>query len=94
MAYKPEMKLPPERYQPTRREMLEDASIDATPDELAEAVLRPVSVIHARQARPKKNRLICDCCGFSPSLVLEAMICPDRHHAFPNVQDRAGVEPD
>ncbi len=39
MIDKPEIHLPPERYQQAKREVLEDVSIDATPDELAESVL-------------------------------------------------------
>lgn len=31
-------------YYPTRKELEEDVSIDATPEELADAVLRPVRI--------------------------------------------------
>lgn len=55
MIDKPEVRLPPERYQPAKREVLEDVSIDATPDELAGSVLRPVNVVRSRQAHPGKS---------------------------------------
>ena len=35
----------PFSYQPSKAELEEDVSIDATPDELAEAVLRPVRMV-------------------------------------------------
>ena len=35
----------PFSYQPSKAELAEDARIDATPDSLAEAVLRPVKIV-------------------------------------------------
>ena len=39
------LRVKPRSYQPTKADMAEDVSIDATPDELAEAVLRPVRIV-------------------------------------------------
>ena len=46
MAKKPApiVRVKPRSYQPTKADMERDVSIDATPDELARAVLRPVKV--------------------------------------------------
>ena len=38
------VRLRPASYQPTKAEIEEDMSIDATPDELARAVFRPVNI--------------------------------------------------
>ncbi len=54
MIGKPEVLLKPNSYQPGRKEMLEDVSIGATPDELAEAVLRPVKIV--REDHPQLNK--------------------------------------
>lgn len=40
-----EVRVKPNRYQPSKAELEEPVRIDATPDELAAAVLRPVTVI-------------------------------------------------
>ena len=39
------VRVKPHSYQPSKAELEEDAHIDATPDELAETVLRPVKVV-------------------------------------------------
>ena len=52
---KPKIYLPPERYQPKKQKLLENVSIDTTPDELAESVLRPVKVVYAKQAHSRKS---------------------------------------
>ncbi len=41
---KPEVRVRPASYQPTKAELEEDMSIDATPEELARVALRPVEV--------------------------------------------------
>lgn len=40
------LRLKNERYQPTKAELEEDMSIDASPIEIARAVLRPVRIEH------------------------------------------------
>lgn len=45
-----DVRVRPNRYQPTKAEMEEPVRIDATPDELAEAVLRPVCIIKDPEA--------------------------------------------
>ena len=40
----------PSTYQPSRKELNEDVRIDATPEELADAVLRPVRVVKDSEA--------------------------------------------
>ena len=42
---RPTVTIKPRGYQPTKAEMEEPIRIDATPDELALAVLRPVRVV-------------------------------------------------
>jgi len=42
---RPTVRVKPWAYQPTRAEMEEPLKIDATPEELALAVLRPVRVV-------------------------------------------------
>ena len=39
------VRVKPNRYQPSKAELEEDLRIDATPDQLAEAVLRPAIVV-------------------------------------------------
>ena len=41
-----EVRLKPSAYQPSKAELEEDVSIDATPDELAVAILQPVRIVH------------------------------------------------
>ena len=41
---KPVVRLRPASYQPKKAELEEDMSIDATPEELAKAAFRPVTV--------------------------------------------------
>lgn len=41
----PTVKIKPGSYYPTKEELNEDVSIDATPEELADAVLRPVRIV-------------------------------------------------
>ncbi len=52
MSDKSEVRLQPNTYQPGKKEMLEDVRIDATPDELAEAVLKPVKLIRDNARKP------------------------------------------
>ena len=40
-------------YQPSKAELEEDVRIDATPEELLRAVLRPVTVRHVPQPKPR-----------------------------------------
>ena len=40
------VRVKPHRYQPSKAELEEDISIDATPDELAHAILQPVRIVH------------------------------------------------
>ena len=49
-ATRPTIRVKSHTYQPTRPELREDVSIDATPEELARAVLRPVKVIKDPEA--------------------------------------------
>ncbi|MCY3794810.1 MAG: hypothetical protein OXG51_10615 [Gammaproteobacteria bacterium] len=42
---RPEVRVKPRSYQPTKAELEADISIDATPEQLADAILRPVKVI-------------------------------------------------
>ena len=44
MPKKPTVKVKPRRYQPTKAELEADMSIQATPEQLARAVMRPVRV--------------------------------------------------
>ena len=46
----PNLRVKPRSYQPTKADMAKDVSIDATPDELAEAVLRPVRMVEDENA--------------------------------------------
>ena len=39
------LRVKPRSYQPTKAELEADVGIETTPDELAEAVLRPVNII-------------------------------------------------
>ena len=52
---KPVVKLAHSSYQPSKAELEEDVSIDATPEEIARAVLRPVQIIHVEPTKPKKG---------------------------------------
>ena len=47
---KPEVRVKPRRYQPGTAELNEPVKIDATPDDLAKAVLRPVKIVEERDA--------------------------------------------
>ena len=42
--HKPDLWIRSPKYQPTKAEMEEDVRVDATPEELAKAILRPVNV--------------------------------------------------
>ncbi len=44
------VRVQPNRYQPTKADLEGDVSIDATPDQLAEALLRPAVVIEDPEA--------------------------------------------
>ena len=44
MPKKPDLLIRPSKYQPSRAELEEDMSVDATPEELARAALRHVNV--------------------------------------------------
>ena len=50
MAGRPMVRVKPRSYQPTRGELEEPIKTDATPEELALAVLRPVRAIEDRDA--------------------------------------------
>ena len=43
-----EVHVKPTTYQPSKAELEEPIRLDATPDELARAVMQPVTVIHDR----------------------------------------------
>ena len=45
LADRPVVRVKPSSYQPTRAELEEPIKIDATPEELALAVLRPVRIV-------------------------------------------------
>ena len=45
-----DVRLKPSSYQPSKAELEENVKIDATPDALAHALLRPVKVIKDRDA--------------------------------------------
>jgi len=47
---KPTVRIKPGSYYPTKEELEEDVSIDATPEELAAAVLRPVRIVRDSKA--------------------------------------------
>ena len=47
---KPVVRVRPYAYQPNKAEIEEDVRLDATPDELARAALRPVEVIEDEKA--------------------------------------------
>ncbi len=47
---KPIVRVRPSAYQPNKAELEEDVRLDATPEELARAVLRPVQVIEDKSA--------------------------------------------
>ncbi len=42
---RPEVRVKPHSYQPSKAELEEEFRIDATPEELLDAVLRPVKVV-------------------------------------------------
>lgn len=44
MAAKKTVKILPETYKPTKKELEEDLRIDATPEQLVQAVVQPVSI--------------------------------------------------
>ena len=52
---KPVVKLAHSSYQPSKAELEEDVSIDATPEEIARAVLRPVKIVYVEPTKPKKK---------------------------------------
>ena len=47
---RPVVRVKPSTYQPTRAELREEVRIDASPDELVRAVLRPVRVVRDPEA--------------------------------------------
>ncbi len=47
---RPIVRIKPSSYQPSREELREDVSIDATPEEVARAVLRQVRVVKDPEA--------------------------------------------
>ena len=58
MKPKKKLVLRPPTYQPKRSELRERHKIDATPEQVAQAVLRPVEIVYedqADQAHPKKR---------------------------------------
>ena len=44
------IRVKPSTYQPSRAELRDDVRLDTTPDELARAVLRPVTVVRDSEA--------------------------------------------
>ena len=54
MTNKPKILLLPNSYQPGKQEMLEDVSINTTPDELADAVWHPVKIVKAEPTHPRQ----------------------------------------
>ena len=46
----PPLRVKPRSYQPKNAELEADVSIDTTPDQLAEAVLRPVRLVEDQDA--------------------------------------------
>ena len=56
MKAKAEIHLRSNTYQPRKKEMLEDVSINATPEELAEAVLWPVKILREDQSRRSETK--------------------------------------
>ena len=49
-APKPVVRVRPFSYQPSKKELEEDVRVDATPEELARAILRPVKVVEDTDA--------------------------------------------
>lgn len=47
---RPEVRVKPHSYQPSKAELEADVSIDATPEQLARAVLRPVKIVEDPEA--------------------------------------------
>ena len=47
---KPELRVRPFSYQPSKAELEEDVRVEATPEELARAILRPVTVVEDTEA--------------------------------------------
>ena len=47
---KPVLRVRPYSYQPKKKELEEDVRIEATPEELARAILRPVTVVEDTDA--------------------------------------------
>ena len=47
---KPVVRVKPYSYQPSKKELEEDVRVDATPEELARAILRPVKVVEDTNA--------------------------------------------
>ena len=50
------VKLAHSSYQPSKAELEEDVSIDATPEDIARAVLRPVQVVFVEPAKKPKKK--------------------------------------
>ena len=50
------VKLLPESYSPTKKELSEDVRIDASPTDVASAVARPVNVIEKSVSEHRKGR--------------------------------------
>ena len=46
---RPTVEIPPQEHQPSKAELEEDVSIDATPDELARRLVQPVKVVERDQ---------------------------------------------
>lgn len=56
MPSKPTVRVRPRSYQPTRAEINEEFKIDATPDQLAKAMLRDVEIEHVPPAKRARKR--------------------------------------
>ncbi len=52
----------PRTYQPTRAEIKEEFSIDATPEQLAKSLLKPVDIRErdAAEHRARRHRAVCE----------------------------------
>lgn len=46
---RPTVEIPPQDYQPSKAELEEDVSIDATPEEMARRLMQPVKVVERDQ---------------------------------------------
>ena len=52
---KPVLNLTHSSYQPSKAELEEDVSVDASPEDVARAVLRDVQIVFVKHDKPKKK---------------------------------------